>query len=194
PATTSRARSTPSTRVGRLRSSFVPSPTCPKPLRPQHRTPPPTTAQVCPPPADTELTPSSPAIGAEGLPCVVRWPSPSCPNALSPLHEIEPPAGRLHRCAWPPASAPVCALTNGVRWASKAPSASCSLSSAPQHHTRGASPPPASVAHANRPPLVIAAAGTGTSTSSGVPGWSGSVYGTPRQYTLPLAVTAQTDW
>ena len=73
--------------TGARRSVVVPSPSCPEPLSPQHRTAPPlVTAHVCQPWALTATAPLARPLTGTGVRRFVVVPSPSCPTSLSPQH------------------------------------------------------------------------------------------------------------
>src|SRR5512133_51658 len=74
------------------RSVVVPSPSCPKPLAPQHLIPPLIiSAQVWVSPAAIALTPLVNPLTSAGVAWFVFVPSPSWPQALYPQHLIPPP-------------------------------------------------------------------------------------------------------
>ena len=80
----------PETATGVLLVVVVPLPSCPKPLSPQHCTPPlASRAQVWPLPADTLSAVVMLETGT-GVLLSVRVPLPSCPLLLLPQHSTPP--------------------------------------------------------------------------------------------------------
>src|SRR5688572_6206317 len=94
------------TATGEMRSSTVPSPTCPSWLLPQQRASPVwVRAQVCWAPVARPATPlprPATGTGANRRTCV---PSPNCPWPLSPQHHTAPPCTRAQLCSPPVATA-----------------------------------------------------------------------------------------
>jgi len=126
----------PMTSIGASRSVVVPSPTSPKPLRPQHLTPPAEVrAQPWKLPAAISSTsgspgpPPRPSTPTGRVRCVVV-PSPSSPKLLRPQHLTPPVAVRAHVWPWPRAS--------DVTSSAEAPGGAWSIS--PASHTKAQTP------------------------------------------------------
>src|SRR5262245_10627502 len=127
----------PTTSTGALRPLFVPSPSIPRELKPQHFTPPPlVSAQVWFPWDEMAVTLDSP-VTRNGSKLLSKVPSPSCPDAFSPQHRTSPPTS-AHVCASPAviAATPVSPGTSVGTWRLVVvPSPSCAAPLSPQHLT-----------------------------------------------------------
>ena len=111
----------PVTSTGVLRCVFVPSPSWPVLLSPQHFTPPAVVrAQVWSPPAETAATPEVRPVTSTGVLRCVFVPSPSSPKKLFPQH-LRPPAVVRAQVWRPPAEtiasgSPVAEAGSGPDW------------------------------------------------------------------------------
>lgn len=120
-STSSRSWPSTDTRVGRPRSMFAPSPSCPSVLRPQHSS----SAHECSAPAPSTCAPRARTRTGDAT-CSASEPMPTCPRRLSPQQKT-PLEGRLrHECSAPSASKRLAGPGEGARTATGATSAPAS--------------------------------------------------------------------